>query len=182
MVWKTFYSIKHILLVWMHDYDMKHTCCYESSSTVWSIPNGVNLEVKPKTHYKWCEICLLRVKTDFSGNLTCLMLWWCDFYLFLQKQQPAHRYIPIGYFPPGIKESTCDDATIKCLMVLRWFSPPFGWRGGALSTSPFNHPQCPFTQMTDTDVTFLPNYHNMDPARLYVMILTSPPSLPRSRL
>jgi hypothetical protein len=31
-----------------------------------------------------------------------------DFYLFLQKQQPAQRYIPIGYFPPGIKESTCD--------------------------------------------------------------------------
>ncbi len=34
--------------------------------------------------------------------------------------------------------------------------------------------------MTDTDVTFLPNYNNMDLARLYVMILTSPPSLPRS--
>jgi hypothetical protein len=26
-----------------------------------------------------------------------------DFYLFLQKQQPAHRNIPIGYVPPGIK-------------------------------------------------------------------------------
>ena len=50
-----------------------------------------------------------------------------------------------------------------------------------LRTSPFNHPQCPFTQMTDTDVTFLPKYHNMDPSRLYVMILTSPPSLPLSR-
>jgi hypothetical protein len=35
--------------------------------------------------------------------------------------------------------------------------------------------------MTDTDVTFLPVYHNMDPSRLYVMILTSPPSLPLSR-
>jgi hypothetical protein len=35
--------------------------------------------------------------------------------------------------------------------------------------------------MTDTDVTFLPKYHNMDPARVYVMILTSPPSLPLSR-
>jgi hypothetical protein len=29
-----------------------------------------------------------------------------DFYLFLQKQQPTHRYITIGYVPPGIKEST----------------------------------------------------------------------------
>ena len=35
--------------------------------------------------------------------------------------------------------------------------------------------------MTDTDVTFLPNYHNMDPDRLYVMILTFSPSLPLSR-
>jgi hypothetical protein len=32
-------------------------------------------------------------------------------YLFLQKQQPAHRYIPIGYVPPGIKERTFDDAS-----------------------------------------------------------------------
>ena len=36
--------------------------------------------------------------------------------------------------------------------------------------------------MTDTDVTFLPNYNNTDLARLYVMILFPPPSLPRSRL
>jgi hypothetical protein len=35
--------------------------------------------------------------------------------------------------------------------------------------------------MTDTDVTFLPEFHNMDPSRLYVMIVTSPPSLPLSR-
>jgi hypothetical protein len=35
--------------------------------------------------------------------------------------------------------------------------------------------------MTDTDVTFLPKHHNMDPARFYVMILTPPPSLPLSR-
>jgi hypothetical protein len=32
--------------------------------------------------------------------------------------------------------------------------------------------------MTDTDVTFLPNYNNMDLARLYVMILI--PSVPAS--
>ena len=80
-----------------------------------------------------------------------------DLYLFLHKQQPAQRYIPIGYVPPGIKESTCDDA------------------------SSFNHRQCPLIQMTDTDVTSLPEYHNMDPSRLYVMILTSPPSLSLSR-
>ena len=36
--------------------------------------------------------------------------------------------------------------------------------------------------MTNTDVTLLPNYNNMDPAHLYVMILSCPPSLPRSRL
>jgi hypothetical protein len=40
-----------------------------------------------------------------------------DFYLFLQKQQQAHLYIPIWHVPPGIKESTCDDATIMSLMT-----------------------------------------------------------------
>ena len=29
--------------------------------------------------------------------------------------------------------------------------------------------------MTDIDVTFLPDYNNIDPARLYVIILSSPP-------
>jgi hypothetical protein len=33
------------------------------------------------------------------------------FYLFLQKQQLGYRYIPTGYLPLEIKESTCDDAT-----------------------------------------------------------------------
>jgi hypothetical protein len=47
-----------------------------------------------------------------------------DFYLFLQKQQPAHRYIPTGYVPPGIKERTCDDATIMSLM-LWYYDDPF---------------------------------------------------------
>jgi hypothetical protein len=35
--------------------------------------------------------------------------------------------------------------------------------------------------MTDTDVTFVPQYHNMDPSRSFVMILTSPAPLPLSR-
>jgi hypothetical protein len=41
-----------------------------------------------------------------------------DFYLFLQKQQLAHRYTPIEYVPPGIKKSTCDDAIIMSRMLL----------------------------------------------------------------
>ena len=36
--------------------------------------------------------------------------------------------------------------------------------------------------MTDTDVTLLPNYNNIDLARSHVMILTSPPSLPLFKL
>jgi hypothetical protein len=38
---------------------------------------------------------------------------------------------------------------------------------------PLHDPQCPLIQMTDTDVTLLPNYNNMDLARLHVIILTS---------
>ena len=92
------------------------------------------------------------------------------------NNQPTAIY-PLGTFPRGLKKAH--------VMMLPswplWYFYPFGWRGGALSTSQFNHPQCPFIKMTDTDVTFRPKYHNMDPARLYVMILTSPPSLPLSR-
>jgi hypothetical protein len=56
-----------------------------------------------------------------QSTLACYSSYIVDddvFYLFLLKQQPAHQYIPIGYFPLGIKESTCDDITIMSLMVL----------------------------------------------------------------
>ena len=46
------------------------------------------------------------------------------FYLFLQKQQLAHRYIPAGYLPLVIKESTCDDATIMSLMAMMFLLSP----------------------------------------------------------
>jgi hypothetical protein len=41
------------------------------------------------------------------------------------------------------------------LVVQWWFFVPFGKRGRVLHPLPVNHPQCPFIQMTDTDVTFL---------------------------
>jgi hypothetical protein len=34
--------------------------------------------------------------------------------------------------------------------------------------APLHHPQCPFIQMTDTDVTLLHNYNNMGLARSHV--------------
>jgi hypothetical protein len=47
-----------------------------------------------------------------------------------------------------------------------------------IKRAPLRHPQCPFIQMTGTDVTVLPNYDDMDhDARSHVMILTSPPPL-----
>ena len=36
-----------------------------------------------------------------------------------------------------------------------------------------SYSQCPFTQMTDTDIALLPNYNNMDRVRSQVMIHTS---------
>ena len=67
-------------------------------------------------------------------------------------------------------------------IVVQWcFFVPFGKRGRLLNTLPVNHPQCPFIQMTDTDVTdvtFLSCYDIVVHTRMHVMTLTSPPSLP----
>jgi hypothetical protein len=68
------------------------------------------------------------------------------------------------------------------LVVQWWFFVPFGTRGRVLYSLSGNHPQCPFIQMTDTEVTFLSCYNTVGHARVYVMALTSPPSLPLSRL
>ncbi len=88
------------------------------------------------------------------------------FYLFLQKQKIALRQIPFGYLT---------------LVVQWWFFVPFGKHGRVLNTLPVNHPQCPFIQMTDTDVTFLSCYNTVGHTRMHVMTLTSPPTLPLSR-
>jgi hypothetical protein len=40
------------------------------------------------------------------------------FFVLQEQIKLAHRYIPIGYFPPGIKENTRDDATIMSTHVL----------------------------------------------------------------
>jgi hypothetical protein len=67
------------------------------------------------------------------------------------------------------------------LVVQWWFFVPFGKRGRVLHPLPVNHPQCPFIQMTDTDVIFLSCYNTVGHTRMYVMTLTSPPTLPLSR-
>ena len=75
----------------------------------------------------------------------------------------------------------CDDASTMTLVVQWWFFVPFGKLGRVLHPLPVNHPQCPFIQMTDTQVTFLSCYNTVGHTRMYVMTLTSPPSLPLSR-
>jgi hypothetical protein len=67
-------------------------------------------------------------------------------------------------------------------MALWWFFDPFGMFGKVLCSLSGNHPQCPFIQMTYTDVTFLSHYNIVGHARVSVITLTSPPSLPLSRL
>jgi hypothetical protein len=67
------------------------------------------------------------------------------------------------------------------LVVQWWFFVPFGKRGRVLHPLPVNHPQCPFIQMTDTDVTFLSCYNTVGHTRMHVMTLTSSPTLPLSR-
>ena len=67
------------------------------------------------------------------------------------------------------------------LVVQWWFFVPFGKRGRVLHPLPVNRPQCPFIQMTVTNVTFLSCYNTVGHTRMYVMTLTSPPPLPLSR-
>ena len=77
------------------------------------------------------------------------------FYLFLQKQKRAYGHIPILWVLPHTekKRGTCDDAFTITLVVQWWFFVPFGTRGRVLYSLSGNHPQCPFIQMTDTEVT-----------------------------
>ena len=67
------------------------------------------------------------------------------------------------------------------LVVQWWFFVPFGTRGRVLYSLSGTHPQCPIIQMTNTEVTFLSWYNTVGHTRVYVMTLTSPPSLPLSR-
>ena len=67
-------------------------------------------------------------------------------------------------------------------MVRWWFFVPFGILSRVLYSLSGNHPQCPFIQMTDTDVTFLSCYNIVGHASVHVITLTSPPSLPLSSL
>jgi hypothetical protein len=98
------------------------------------------------------------------------------------NNQPTDIY-PLGTFHRGLKKAHVMMLPSSALWYYDDFPPPLVdvvvrealHRSTTLS-------ECPFIPMTDTDVTFLPNYNKMDLARLYVMILTSPPSLPRSRL
>jgi hypothetical protein len=66
------------------------------------------------------------------------------------------------------------------LVVQWWFFVPFGKLGRVLHPLPVDHPQCPFIQMTDTKVTFLSCCNTVGHTHMYVMTLTSPPSLPLS--
>ena len=66
------------------------------------------------------------------------------------------------------------------LVVQWWFFVSLGNLGRVLHPLPVTHPQCPFTQMTETKVTSLSCYNTVGHARMYVMTLTSPPSLPLS--
>ena len=102
---------------------------------------------------------------------------------YRNKNEPTAIYPSFGYSPTRKrKRGTCDDASTITLVVQWWFFVPFGTRGRVLYSLLGNHPQCPFIQMTDTEVTFLSCYNTVGHARVYVMALTSPPSLPLSRL
>ena len=112
-----------------------------------------------------------------------------QFYLILSASSGSSKIwlwaLP-PVFPPSL--GSCPDTQVKTLVS---FPPSSSYRnkneptaicGRVLYSLSGNHPQCPFVQMTDTEVTFLSCYNTVGHARVYVMALTSPPSLPLSRL
>ena len=101
---------------------------------------------------------------------------------YRNKNEPTAIYPSWVLLNPETKRSTCDDAFTITLVVQWWFFVPFGTRGRVLYSLSGNHPQCPIIQMTDTEVKFLSCYNTVGHTRVYVMALTSPPSLPLSRL
>jgi hypothetical protein len=118
-------------------------------------------------------------KIVFVLSLMMMMPFICS---YRNKNEPTAIY-PSWVLPhPEKKRSTCGDAFTITLVVRWWFFVPFGIRGRVLYSLSGNHPQCPFIQMTDTDVTFLSCYNIVGHARVCVITLTSPPSLTRSRL
>ncbi len=95
------------------------------------------------------------------------------FCLFLQKQILAHRYIPIGYSPPVMKERARVMMLPLCPLWYHDVSFPPSVDLMLHSTPTFHLSQCPFIQMIYTDITLLPIYVNTDLARLHSMIFTS---------
>jgi hypothetical protein len=100
---------------------------------------------------------------------------------YRNNNQPTAIY-PFGTFPRALKKA---HVMMLPSCPLWYYDDPFTplltWCAKLFTVQQL-YSQHPFIQMTDTDVTFLPKYHNMDPDCLYVMVLTSPPSLSRSRL
>jgi hypothetical protein len=117
-------------------------------------------------------------KGDSGGHVLMMMTF---IFSYRNNNQPTAIY-PFGTFPRALKKA---HVMMLPSCPLWYYDDPFTplltWCA-KLFTVQHLYSQHPFIQMTDTDVTFLPKYHNMDPDCLYVMVLTSPPSLSRSRL
>ena len=104
------------------------------------------------------------------------------FYLFLQKQQPAQRYITlysarlyvmILSSPPSLPRSRLWSG-----LGVRWpfQSHPMIQGLPVLESLPFNSLSVPGYKNLTTDITLLPDYHKLDLARLHASILVSPVS------
>ena len=118
---------------------------------------------------------------EAEGREEVLMMMMSFICSFRNKNEPKAIYPPSEVLSTTEERGTCDDASTMTLVVQWWFFVPFGKRGRVLHPLPVNHPQCPFIQMTDTDVTFLSCYNTVGHTRMHVMTLTSHPTLSLSR-
>ncbi len=100
-------------VTWMTAYttecNVLHDVVYCLLSSLWS---------------NFTDACSVSTHTAFTQLLCSQQLWEALLTAFPSSEYRSvffdddDRYITIGYVPPGIKESKCDDATIVSLMVL----------------------------------------------------------------
>jgi hypothetical protein len=113
------------------------------------------VQVRPGAHDRWIPI---EPESPGRGRGSAEMMMMI-FYFFLEKQKIAYHYLPVWVHLREIEGKTRVMMLLSCSLWYHDASVPRCCPKHAL----LHHPQCPFIQMIDTDVTLLLDYTNLTP-------------------